>query len=41
MSSVSDHGYLFQSLKYISLLVESIVQGNIISLLFLLNIFVV
>lgn len=39
MSSVSDHGYLFQSLKYISFLVESVVQGNIIFLLFPLDIF--
>lgn len=41
MSSVSDHGYLFQSLKYISFLAESVVRGNIIFYVFPLNIFVV
>lgn len=41
MSSVSDHGYLFQSLKYTSFSIESVVQGNIIFLLFPFNIFVV
>lgn len=41
MSSVSDHGYLFQCLKDISFLLESVVQENIISFLFPLNVFAV
>lgn len=41
MSSESDHGYLFQSLKYISFLFTSTTDSNIISLSFPLNIFVV
>lgn len=39
MSSVSDRGYLFHPLKYISFLVESVVQENIIFPLFPLDIF--